>query len=324
MTNIDEIKKPIATAFEQFENEFSKALQSDISTIRAAIEKMHHSNGKHIRPLLLLLTAEACGGVASVSVQSAVLLELLHTASLIHDDVVDETKQRRGMASLNAIYDNRIAVLVGDFVLADALIRAVNTGDTQIVKIIAMLSREMAEGEIKQLENINELLLDEKDYFVALEKKTAMLLASCTEIGAITANANPEWQEKCARFGRILGCCFQLKDDLFDYFESAEIGKPSGNDIREGKVTLPLIHALETANPAERAIFLEMLSQQEIPADNIAALIRFAKAHGGIEYAEARMWEYKKEADEIIQSFPDSEAKNSLLLLSDYIVERTK
>ena len=324
MANIDKIKRPVAGAFEQFGEEFHMALQSNICTIQIAIDRIRHSNGKQIRPLLLLLTAQACGEVTSASIQSAVLLELLHTASLIHDDVVDETKQRRGMPSVNAIHDNRVAVLVGDFVLADALIHAVNTGSTQIVRIIAMLSREMAEGEIKQLENINELILKEKDYFIALEKKTAMLLASCTEIGAITANADSVLQEKCKQLGRILGYCFQIKDDLFDYFDSDEIGKPSGNDIREGKVTLPLIYALETANPSDQVLFSEMLSKQDISAENITALIQFAKKQGGIEYAESQMRAYKKKADEIIQSFPDSEAKNSLLLLSDYIVERTK
>lgn len=324
MANINDIKATIAGAFEQFENEFNNALRSDIYTIQKAIETIHHSNGKHIRPLLVLLTAQACGNLNTTTVHSAVLLELLHTASLIHDDVVDETKQRRGIPSISAIYDNRIAVLVGDFILADTLIRAVETGSSQIVKIIATLSREMAEGEIKQLENIYELILHEKDYFIALEKKTAMLLASCTEIGAITANTNAELQKKCKEFGQYLGYCFQIKDDIFDYFDSSEIGKPSGNDIREGKVTLPLIHALETANNSDRDNYLYMLSKQEIPVENITALIQFAKAQGGIEYAEQRMFEYKQKADKIIQTLPESDARNSLLLLSDYIVKRTK
>lgn len=325
MTNIDNIKKPIAGAFEQFKKEFEKALHSDICTIQMAIEKIHCSNGKHVRPLLLLLTAQACGEANLASVYSAVLLELLHTASLIHDDVIDETKQRRGVPSMNAIYDNRIAVLVGDFILADTLIRAINTGNSEIVKIIAMLSREMAEGEIKQLENINELILKEKDYFIALEKKTAKLLASCTEIGAITANVDSEMQQKCKEFGQILGYCFQIKDDLFDYFDdTTTIGKPSGNDIREGKVTLPLIYALNSANPTERDHYLKLLLTQEITSENITALIQFAKRQGGIEYAQKRMMEYKNQADEIIQSLPESEARDSLLLLADYIVQRTK
>jgi octaprenyl-diphosphate synthase len=324
MANINGIKSTIASAFEQFESEFNKALTSDIFTIQKAIETIHQSSGKHIRPLLLLLTAQACGKLDAASVHSAVVLELLHTASLIHDDVVDETKQRRGVPSISAIYDNRIAVLVGDFILADALIRAVETGSSQIVKIIAALSREMAEGEIKQLENIYELVLHEKDYFIALEKKTAMLLASCTEIGAITANANAELQQKCREFGQYLGYSFQIKDDIFDYFDCSETGKPSGNDIREGKVTLPLIYALERANNYERETCLRMLSKQEIYVDHITALIKFAKAHGGIAYAEQRMFEYKQKADKIIQTLPDLDARKSLLLLSDYIVERKK
>jgi len=324
MANINDIKGPIAEAFKQFEDEFANALKSKILTIERAIDTVHHTNGKHIRPLLLLLTAQACGNQNLTSIHSAVLLELLHTASLIHDDVVDETKQRRGVPSISAIFDNRIAVLVGDFILADTLIRAVETGSSAIVKIIATLSREMAEGEIKQLENINELILHEKDYFIALEKKTAMLLASCTEIGAITANADVQLQQKCKEFGQLLGYSFQIKDDIFDYFDNPEIGKPSGNDIREGKVTLPLIYALETANSSEKKNYLTMLSAQEISAENIALLIEFAKSRGGIEYAEKRMLEYKQKADDIISTLPDSDAKNSLLLLSDYIVQRTK
>jgi octaprenyl-diphosphate synthase len=324
MIDRNEIERPVSGAYKHFQDEFAKALQSEIPTIQSAIETVHQSNGKHLRPLLLLLTAKACGEVNDASIHAAVLLELLHTASLIHDDVVDETKQRRGARSMNAIYDNRIAVLVGDFILSDALIRATHLGNIQIVNIMAMLCHDMAEGEIKQLENAEQSVLTEKDYFMAMEKKTASLLASCTEMGAITANATKELQDKCKTFGQLLGYSFQIKDDIFDYFDDANIGKPSGNDIREGKVTLPLLYALETATPAEKEPYLQMLLEKDFTPANISALLRFAKEKGGIGYAEARMMEYKGKALEIIRSLPDSDAKNGLFLLADYLVERSK
>jgi len=324
MTNKHQIEKPVARFFDRFQRDFALALRSEVQTIQDAIEKIHLANGKHIRPLLLLLTAEACGQANSLSVESAVLLELLHTASLMHDDVIDETKQRRGVPSINAIYDNRIAVLVGDYILANTLIRAIQTGDHKIVTIIAMLCREMAEGEVKQLENSDNIILSENDYFLMLEKKTAALLAACTEIGAITAGADCELQTKCKRFGYLLGCSFQIKDDIFDYFDNFNIGKPNGNDIREGKITLPLLYAFGTTPEHEKARYLDMLKKRQFTPQNITALIDFAKEKGGIEYAKTRMLEYQHQAIEVIGTLPHSEATNSLLLLADYLVNRSR
>ncbi|MDR2138336.1 MAG: polyprenyl synthetase family protein [Tannerella sp.] len=325
MIDRNQIEHPVSEAFKRFQAEFEPALQSEVETIRSAVETIRRSNGKHIRPLLLLLTAKACGRVPEASVRAAVLLELLHTASLIHDDVVDETKQRRGALSLNAIHDNRVAVLVGDFILADSLMRALQLENLQIVGIMAKLCHDMAEGEIKQLENADKVILTEMDYFVVLEKKTAALLASCTQIGAITAGASAEVQKTAGTFGKLLGYCFQIRDDIFDYFEDSRTGKPSGNDLREGKVTLPLLYALEKASPAEKAPYMEMLLKKNFTPDHIAALLRFAREKGGIEYAEARMNEYREQAARIIRStLPASEARDSLLLLADYLVERSR
>jgi len=325
MIDRNEIERPVQKAFADFRKDFEQALRSDVQTIRSAVGSLHRSSGKHIRPLLLLLSAQACGGVNPLSVRAAVWLELLHTASLIHDDVVDETKQRRGIPSLNAVYDNRIAVLVGDFVLCEAFNRALQSGMIAIVNIMLTLSREMTEGEIKQLENAeHSLMMTENDYFIALEKKTATLLSACAEIGAVTANASGEWQEKCRQFGKWLGYAFQIKDDIFDYFDNAGIGKPSGNDIREGKITLPLLYALESTSPKKKAPWLKIIAEKDFTSDNIASLIRFAKDHGGISYAETRMNAYKDMAVEIIRDLPASDAKNSLLILADYLVEREK
>ncbi|MDR1406674.1 MAG: polyprenyl synthetase family protein [Tannerella sp.] len=324
MKEIEQIKKPVSEAFEQFETAFAHALFSEVKSIRSAIEALRHSSGKHIRPLLLLLSASACGRVSPDAIQSAVLLELLHTASLIHDDVVDDTRQRRGAPSLNTVHGNAVAVLVGDFILSSMMIRALGTVDRTIVEMIATLSRSMAEGEIKQLDDTGEMTLSEKEYLAVLEKKTAGLLSSCAEIGAITAGAPYDMQQRCRMFGDLLGLCFQIKDDIFDYFDDANIGKPSGNDIREGKVTLPLLYALASSPAEEKAPYLQMLHAKQFTPENIAALIRFAKAKGGIEYAEHRMHEYRAKAVEIISTLPRSDAKDSLLRLADYIVTRTK
>ena len=319
-----DIEKPVAEEFGIFREKFAEALHSEIATIGKAIDTVYHSNGKHIRPLLVLLTAKACGRITPDSIHTAVFLELLHTASLLHDDVVDDTRQRRGLPSMNALFDNRVAVLVGDFILSEALVRATQTGQVQIVSIIASLSRQMAEGEIKQLENAKEQILKEKDYLIAIEKKTSMLLSACTEIGAITAQATPETQQQCREFGRLLGYCFQIRDDIFDYFDDPAVGKPSGNDIREGKVTLPLLYAFESTDEPTKAPYLKMIRERDFSPENVAALISFAKERGGVEYAMSRMAYYKEKVTDIIRSLPDNEARESLLLLADYVIERKK
>ena len=270
------------------------------------------------------MAAKACGQVTDNTINSAVLLELLHTATLIHDDVIDETKQRRGVPSLNAIFDNRISVLVGDYVLSTALIRSIQTGNLQIIGIVSNLGRDLSEGEIKQLETAEESIIDESCYMQVIRKKTAMLLSACSEIGSISAGASGEMVEKCREFGEYLGYCFQIKDDIFDYFKEANIGKPTGNDIREGKVTLPLLHALQTGRKEEVDHCLRIINEKDFTVENIDLLIDFAKANGGIEYAEQRMLEYHDKAVGVLKTLPESEARKGLLLLADYIIERRK
>ena len=324
MIDIQQILKPVTSEFEQFKTDFSSVLHSEIPLLQSAIEQVLSSNGKHIRPLLLLLTAKACGEPCDTTIDAAVTIEILHTTTLIHDDVVDETKQRRGVPSLNAIYDNRIAVLTGDYILAATVLRAVETGNITIIKRIAQVCHELSEGELMQLDNAQRHSIDEEEYLKMINKKTATLISVCSEIGAISVNASPETVEKCRLFGKYLGYCFQLKDDIFDYFTNTDIGKPTGNDIREGKITLPLIYALTTSPEKENELYLGIIKQQNYNSENIASLISFAKEYGGIEYAEKKILEYKQKAVEIINSFPPSEAQNSLLLLADYFTERTK
>ena len=318
------IEQPVAVEFKRFNDEFAASLRSETNRLQSAIDQILNASGKHVRPLLVLLTAKACGQVTDNTINSAVLLELLHTATLIHDDVIDETKQRRGVPSLNAIFDNRISVLVGDYVLSTALIRSIQTGNLQIIGIVSNLGRDLSEGEIKQLETAEESIIDESCYMQVIRKKTAMLLSACAEIGSISVGASGEMVEKCREFGEYLGYCFQIKDDIFDYFKEANIGKPTGNDIREGKVTLPLLHALKTGRREEVDKCLRIIKEKDFTTENISLLIDFAKANGGIEYAEQRMQEYRDKAVEVLMTLPESEAREGLLLLADYIVERRK
>lgn len=324
MKDRSKIEEPVAAAFKHFNDEFEASLRSETNRLQSAIEQIMNSTGKHVRPLLVLLAAKVCGQVTDNTINSAVLLELLHTATLIHDDVIDETKQRRGIPSLNAIFDNRISVLVGDYVLSTALIRSIQTGDLRIIGIVSNLGRDLSEGEIKQLETAEESILDEACYMQVIRKKTAMLLSACAEIGAISSGAPADLIDKCREFGEYLGYAFQIKDDIFDYFKEANIGKPTGNDIREGKITLPLLYALRTGRREEVEGLLHIIREKDFTISNIDLLIDFAKANGGIEYAGRRMLEYHDKALKVLRTLPESDAREALFLLADYIVERQK
>lgn len=324
MDDRKKIEEPVVAAFKRFNEEFAASLQSETNRLQAAINQILNTSGKHVRPLLVLLTAKACGEVTDHTINSAVLLELLHTATLIHDDVIDETKQRRGIPSLNAIFDNRISVLVGDYILSTALIRSIQTGSLQIIGIVSSLGRDLSEGEIKQLETAEESILDEACYMQVIRKKTAMLLSACTEIGAISSGASPDLIARCREFGEYLGYCFQIKDDIFDYFKESNIGKPTGNDIREGKITLPLLFALKQGRREDTDRWLRIINEKDFTAENIELLTEFAKVSGGIEYAEKRMREFHDKAVAILRTLPESDAREALLLLADYIIERNK
>lgn len=318
------IEEPVAAEFKRFNDDFERSLRSETNRLQAAIDVILSSTGKHVRPLLVLLTAKACGRVTDQSINSAVLLELLHTATLIHDDVIDETKQRRGLPSLNAIFDNRVSVLVGDYLLSTALVRSIQTGDMRIVGIISSLGRDLSEGEIKQLETADESVMDEACYMQVIHKKTASLLSACAEIGAISAQATDEVIAICRDFGQSLGYAFQIKDDIFDYFKEANIGKPTGNDIREGKVTLPLLYALREGRREEADRLRAVIRSKDFTGANVEALIRFAKENGGIAYAESRMRAFRDEAVSKLSLLPQSAAREALMMLADFVVERTR
>ena len=317
------IEEPVAAEFARFNEEFESSLRSETKRLQAAIEQILRSTGKHVRPLLVLLSAKTCGSVTDCTINSAVFLELLHTATLIHDDVVDETRERRGVPSLNAIFDNRVAVLTGDYILSTALIRSIQTGDLRIIGIISNLGRDLSEGEIKQMETADESILDESCYLQVIYKKTATLLSACTAIGAISAGADKQAIEAMKKFGENIGYTFQIRDDIFDYYKESNIGKPTGNDIREGKVTLPLLYALKQES-VKAGTMLEIVLTKDFTDEHIDQLILFAKEQGGIEYAKKRMTDFRNEAVRALDIFPNSPSRRALIDLADYIILRDK
>lgn len=315
------IAKPIEAELTNFNSYFKESVSSDNARIQEIINYIMKSDGKRIRPILLLLSAKACGQINEITYLSAVTVELLHTASLIHDDVVDESKIRRGRASVNAIYDNKMAVLAGDYFLSTALIKSILTGNIDIISSISRLGRSLAEGELNQLSLAKEVILDENEYFEVIRKKTASLLSICMKIGAVSVNADTDFVRKFEELGEYLGICFQLRDDIFDYF-SNDVGKPTGNDIREGKVTLPLLYALRNAKESESGKMLELIKVADFSDSIVNVLIDFAKSNGGIEYAYEKMDEYRNKALAIINTLPDSDVKEALLNAVAYVIER--
>jgi octaprenyl-diphosphate synthase len=324
MNKLKIIMLPVQAEMEAFNRLFAETLQGHNDDFQSMIDFVSGKNGKRIRPLILLLSAKLCGETNQKTVDYAIILELLHTATLIHDDVVDNTMERRSQPSANAKYDNRLAVLLGDYILSLAIARAVIVQNFAFLNIIARLAQHLSEGELTQLISSKEALFNEKRYFEVIWKKTAVLLASCSEIGALSVDASPENREKLRLIGENLGVCFQIKDDIFDYFEQGEIGKPTGNDIREGKITLPLIYALKTAPREISDAMFTIIQKKDFSLENVKKLTNFAKEYQGIEYAQSKMEEFKEKTITLLNDFPDSEIKTALICLIDYIIEREK
>ena len=324
MNNLNIIAQPVEKEMDVFNRLFMDALHGHNEDFQSMIDFISGKNGKRIRPLILLLSAKLCGEPNKQTLDYAIILELLHTATLIHDDVVDNTMERRGQFSVNAKYDNRIAVLLGDYILAMSITKAILSQNFTILDIISRLAQNLAEGELAQLIASKELLFNEEHYFEVIWKKTAFLLSSCAEMGAISVNATHEQQEKLRLIGENLGMCFQIRDDIFDYFEQGNLGKPTGNDIREGKITLPLIYALKTAPKSDSDRILSLIQNRNYSPETVRQLTDFAKENKGIEYAQAKMREIQGKIIELLADFPDSEAKASLVQLCDYIIERER
>ena len=278
-----------------------------------------------MRPMLILLIAKNYGGISSVTQHSAVGLELLHTASLVHDDVVDESKERRGQASVNAEYNNKVAVLVGDYVLSTALLNVALTNNTHIVQSLAELGRTLSNGEILQLSNIQNSEFSEEVYYEVIKMKTAALFEACCEIGAMSANATEEDLEKAKTFGRNLGIIFQIRDDIFDYYDSKEIGKPTGNDMAEGKLTLPVLYALNSTDDEEMKAIARKVKSRDVSQEEISRLVAFTKANGGIEYAEQKMLELRTQCLQFIDAESvTEEIRIALTAYIDYVIQRNK
>ncbi|WP_372643581.1 polyprenyl synthetase family protein [Ancylomarina sp.] len=318
------IKAPIEKELNEFDPYFRNTMRTKVRLLDIINRYIIKRKGKEMRPILVFLTAKLCGEINQSTYIAATLTQLLHTATLVHDDVVDEAYERRGFFSINALWKSKVAVLVGDFLLSKGLLIALDNDEFNQLKVVSESVKDMSEGELLQIEKSKKLNITEDVYFDIIYKKTASLIAACTQLGALSVNADTETQEKMKQFGAYLGIAFQIKDDLFDYDKQAAIGKPTGNDIKERKLTLPLIAVLRDCSPKERRWVLKSLKKHNKDKDRVQELIKFVKDKGGIEYTREKMLEYKAKADSILMTFPDSEVKDAMMALVDYTIERKK
>ena len=319
------IKLPIEVELNEFTEKYNASLEYKEGVLKQALDYVKQRKGKRMRPMLLLLMAKLYGNVTETTLRAGIGLEMLHTATLIHDDIVDESSTRRGQASVNAIYDNKIAVLVGDYILSTALINVSDSKDIEIIKQLSILGQTLSDGEILQLtSNVSEKI-SEQAYYEVIRKKTAALFEAASAMGAMSVNASINSIEKARLFGQKIGMIFQIRDDIFDYYDSGEIGKPTGNDMLEGKLTLPAIYAILSSDNAEmKKIAMDVKSCKASP-EEIARLIDFSKQQGGIKYAEDKMMEIRSEAMEFInKEVHDSSLKNAFIAYLDYAIERNK
>ena len=325
MDYLSVIKHPILSELTDFVELFNRSLSHTDGMLSQALDHIRQRAGKRMRPMLILLMAKSVGRVSDVTLHAAVGLELLHTASLVHDDVVDESGERRGQQSVNQLYDNKVAGLVGDYILSTALLHISYTHNETIVRYLAELGRTLSNGEILQLSNIHAHDISEESYYQVIRQKTAALFEACCAIGTLSGGAPEEEIENAKMFGRNLGMIFQIRDDIFDYYDQSRIGKPTGNDMAEGKLTLPAIYALNSTHNEEMLAIAYKVKNGSVSKEEIARLVAFTKEHGGIEYAERRMWEMHAEALTFIErEAEDEDLKSSLRAYLDFVIEREK
>ena len=322
MSALKEIQQLIAPELKALNELIASTLNSSNELMNRIVDNYLRTKGKQIRPILVILSAKLFGDVNENVIRAAAAVELLHNASLIHDDVVDETKIRRNEPTINGIWDNHIAVLVGDFFVSSSLQLAIKTGDIRIVNAIAKLGKLLSIGELDQIYCARFHNLTEPAYMQNIERKTASLFMACVEMGGYAVNASNEDIEHISEFARLLGLCFQIKDDIFDYYEDNGIGKPTGNDLREGKITLPLLHVLSTDNSSQKADMQILSRQEDLSTDDIARLIDYAKKNGGIDYAYAKMESLRNQAAQILNNFGNKEITNHLANILDYTIHR--
>lgn len=324
MDYLSVIKQPVQAELADFIELFNRSLTHEDGMLGSALEHIRRRAGKRMRPMLILLMAKSYGHVTDVTQNAAVGLELLHTASLVHDDVVDESGERRGQASVNATYNNKVAVLVGDYILSTALLHVSFTHSEDIVRYLAELGRTLSDGEILQLSNIGRREISEEVYYEVIRQKTAALFEACAGIGVLSAGATGDDFEKARTFGRNLGIIFQIRDDIFDYYDSPEIGKPTGNDMLEGKLTLPAIYAVNNGGDKAMLELAYKVKEQSVTQEEIDTLVEYTKSHGGIEYAEQRMEELRLKCMEYIENaVKDEEIKRALTAYLDFVIQRT-
>ena len=324
MNRLEQIKRPISAEFEVFKQKFDASLQSSNPLLGEVINFIKQRNGKMMRPMLALLMAKLCGEIKDSTYYAAISLELLHTASLVHDDVVDESDKRRGQSSVNAVYDNKVSVLVGDYLLATSLTNAALTADVQLVELVSRLGQALSEGEIIQLSNTNASDFSEDVYFDVIRKKTAALFSTASEAGARSVKCTDEMAQKAALFGELIGIAFQIKDDIFDYYTSDVLGKPTGNDMKEGKLTLPSLYVLNALQDESMIALALKIRALEATDEEIAQFIEYVKSNGGIEYAIKVMKGYRDKAIEVLPSTASQDLKDALTAYIDYVIERKK
>ncbi len=325
MKIVSQIKLPIEKEMDLFEKKFSGAMASKVSLLNRITHYVVNRKGKQMRPMFVFLIAKMTnnGEVNERTYRGASVIELIHTATLVHDDVVDDSNKRRGFFSINALWKNKIAVLVGDYLLSKGLLLSIDNNDFDLLKIISVAVREMSEGELLQIEKARKLDITEEIYFEIIRQKTATLIAACCAMGAKSVNATDEVVEYMRKFGELIGIAFQIKDDLFDYGET-QIGKPTGIDIKEQKMTLPLIYAVNKASEKDRRWLINSVKNYNKDKQRVKEVISFVKNIGGLDYAVSTMIKYEEQAEEILKKYPASEYKDALLLMINYVIERKK
>ncbi|PQB03666.1 polyprenyl synthetase family protein [Aureitalea marina] len=325
MKIVSRIKEPIEKEMELFDQKFSKTAASHVSLFNRIMHYVVNRKGKQMRPMFVFLIAKMVGKgqVNERTYRGASVIELIHTATLVHDDVVDDSDRRRGFFSVNALWKNKIAVLVGDYLLSRGLLLSIDNGDFDLLRQISVAVREMSEGELLQIEKARRLDITEEVYFNIIRQKTATLIAACCAIGAESVHAPEEEVERMREFGSLIGIAFQIKDDLFDYGEE-QIGKPTGIDIKEQKMTLPLIHVLNQAKPDKRRWLINSIKNHNKDKKRVKEVISYVKEEGGLDYAIGRMRDYRERALDILGHYPDSAYKDSLELMVNYVIDRKK
>lgn len=325
MDALSQIRKPIEAEMSRYKQVFDSFLVHTNPLLNSVLRTISSRSGKMMRPMLTLLTAKLASGegISDNSIYTAATFEFFHTASLIHDDIVDESEERRGQDSVNHAFGNKVAVLVGDFILANALLCASKTGQRELIEIVSRAAQDLADGELLQLNNVDNKAIAEDVYFQIIRNKTAALFAACAEAGALSVSSDENTRKLLKQFGQNIGICFQIRDDIFDYDHDAQIGKPTGNDMKEGKLTLPVIHALLATGNEEMLALARKVKSHQVSQDEIDVLVDFTKQNGGIDYAVQVMNDYGQKAKDLLASFPSSDIKQALIAYVDYVIDRS-